>query len=430
MVADGPAGAAFGALRLIEPGLAPAARLRQVEPLAGDIDAYRALAAGGPAVIIANIADFREAARRRLPHFLFEYLDGGSYAEETLRRNVADLAGIALRQRVLADVADIDLSAELFGQKLTMPVALAPIGLAGMNARRGETQAVRAAEKAGVPFTLSTVSVCPLSEVRAAASNPFWFQLYMIRDRGHMRDLLAQAREAQCSALIFTVDMPVPGSRYRDVRSGLAGALGLLGDLRRTTQAAMRPGWAWDVGLWGRPHHLGNIAPVLKGRSGLGDFFAWMRENFDSGINWRDLDFIRSEWSGPFILKGILDPEDALQAADVGADGIVVSNHGGRQLDGVLSTTLALPPIADAVGDRLTVLADGGVRSGLDVVRLLALGAKGVLLGRAWAFALAAGGEAGVTKMLGLIEAEMRVAMALTGVTRIDQISRDNLATR
>ena len=379
-------------------------------------------------MIIANIADFREAARRRLPHFLFEYVDGGSYAEETLRRNVADLASIALRQRVLADVAEIDLSAELFGQKLAMPVALAPIGLAGMNARRGETQAVRAAEKAGVPFTLSTVSVCPLGEVRAAASKPFWFQLYMIRDRGHMRDLLAQARGAECSALMFTVDMPVPGSRYRDVRSRLAGASGMLGDLRRTMQAAMRPGWAWDVGLMGRPHHLGNIAPVLKGRTGLEDFFAWMRTNFDPGIHWRDIDFIRSEWSGPLILKGILDPEDAKAAADVGADGIVVSNHGGRQLDGVLSTARALPPIADAVGDRLTVLADGGVRSGLDVVRLLALGAQGVLLGRAWAFALAAGGEAGVAKMLALIAAEMRVAMALTGVTRVSQISRDNLA--
>lgn len=379
-------------------------------------------------MIIANIADFREAARRRLPHFLFEYIDGGSYAEATLARNVSDLAALALRQRILVDVADIDLSAELFGQKLAMPVALAPIGLAGMNARRGEVQALRAAEAAGVPFTLSTVSVCPLREVAAAATKPFWFQLYMIQDRGFMRELLAQAREAQCPALVFTVDMAVPGSRYRDVRSGLAGAAGPLGAMRRVVQAAMRPGWAWDVGLWGRPHHLGNIAPLLQGRTGLEDFFAWMRANFDSSIHWRDLDFIRSEWTGPLILKGILDPEDARQAVEVGADGIVVSNHGGRQLDGVLSTARALPPIADAVGDRLTVLADGGVRSGLDVVRMLALGAKGVLLGRAWAFALAAGGEAGVAKMLRLIEAEMRVAMALTGVTRVSDINRDNLA--
>ncbi len=379
-------------------------------------------------MIVANIADFREAARRRLPRFLFEYIDGGSYSETTLRRNVDDLAGIALRQRVLRDVSAIDLSAELFGTKQAMPVALAPIGLAGLNARRGETQAVRAAEKAGIPFTLSTVSACPLGEVAAAASQPFWFQLYMIRDRGFMRELLAQSVAAGCSALMFTVDMPVPGSRYRDVRSGLAGAPGLKGDIRRMAQAALRPGWAWDVGIRGRPHHLGNIAPALAGQTGLNDFFAWMRENFDSSITWRDLDFIRSEWRGPLIIKGILDPEDAKEAAALGADGLVVSNHGGRQLDGVLSTARALPPIADAVGDKLTVLADGGVRSGLDVVRLLALGAKGVLLGRAWAYALAAGGEAGVTKMLGLIDAEMRVAMALTGVTRIDQISRDNLA--
>jgi L-lactate dehydrogenase (cytochrome) len=379
-------------------------------------------------MIIANIADFREAARRRLPRFLFEYIDGGSYSETTLRRNVDDLAGIALRQRVLRDVSRIDLTTELFGQSQAMPVALAPIGLAGLSARRGETQAVRAAEKAGVPFTLSTVSACPLSEVAAAASKPFWFQLYMIRDRGFMREVLAQAVAAECSALVFTVDMPVPGSRYRDVRSGLAGAPGLKGDMWRTVQAMLRPGWAWDVGVRGRPHHLGNIAPALKGQTGLNDFFAWMRENFDSAITWRDLDFIRTEWRGPLIIKGILDPEDAKEAAALGADGLIVSNHGGRQLDGVLSTTRALPPIADAVGDRLTVLADGGVRSGLDVVRMLALGAKGVLLGRAWAFALAAGGEAGVSKMLALIEAEMRVAMALTGVTRIDQIGRDNLA--
>ncbi|MFM9936378.1 MAG: FMN-dependent L-lactate dehydrogenase LldD [Novosphingobium sp.] len=379
-------------------------------------------------MIVASIADFREAARRKLPRFLFDYIDGGSYGEVTLRRNVDDLAGIALRQRVLRDVSAIDLSTELFGAKQALPIALAPIGLAGLNARRGETQAVRAAEKAGVPFTLSTVSACPLGEVAAAATRPFWFQLYMIRDRGFMRDLLAQAVAAQCSALVFTVDMPVSGSRYRDVRTGLTGAPGLKGSVWRAAQAALRPGWAWDVGLMGRPHHLGNIAPALKGQTGLNDFFAWMRENFDSAITWRDLDFIRSEWRGPLIIKGILDPEDAKDAAALGADGLIVSNHGGRQLDGVLSTARALPPIADAVGDKLTVLADGGVRSGLDVVRMLALGAKGVLLGRAWAYALAAGGEAGVTKMLGLIAAEMRVAMALTGVTRIDQISRDNLA--
>jgi L-lactate dehydrogenase (cytochrome) len=379
-------------------------------------------------MITASIPDFREAARRRLPRFLFEYIDGGSYAEVTLRRNVADLSGIALRQRVLRDVSELDLSTELFGQRQALPVALAPIGLAGLNARRGECQAVRAAEVAGIPFTLSTVGACTLGEVARSADKPFWFQLYMIRDRGFMKDLLAQAVAAKCSALIFTVDMPVPGSRYRDHHTGLAGSPGLRGAAWRLGQAMMRPGWAWDVGLLGRPHTLGNVAPVLQGKTGIEDFFAWMRNNFDPSINWRDLDFVRSEWTGPLIIKGLLDPDDAREAAALGADGIVVSNHGGRQLDGVLSTARALPAIAEAVGDRLTVLADGGVRSGLDVVRLLALGAKGVLLGRAWAYALAADGQAGVTKMLGIIEAEMRIAMALTGVTRIDQIGRTILA--
>ena len=379
-------------------------------------------------MIAASVSDYRELARRRLPHFLFEYLDGGSYAEVTLRRNVSDLERVALRQRILRDVSNIDVSTTLFGQSMALPVALAPIGLAGLNARRGEVQAANAANKAGVPFTLSTVSACSLDEVAKGTDKPFWFQFYMIRDRGFMRDLLAQARDAQCSALIFTVDMPVPGRRYRDYHSGLAGAAGITGAMRRTFQGAMRPDWAWDVGIMGRPHSLGNVAPVLGKNSGIEDFFAWMRNNFDPSINWRDMDFIRSEWNGPLILKGILDPDDAREAAEMGADGIVVSNHGGRQLDGVLSTTRALPPIADAVGDRLTVLADGGVRSGLDVVRMLALGAKGVLLGRAWAYALGAAGEAGVAHILRLIEAEMRVAMALTGCTTISQIDQNILA--
>jgi L-lactate dehydrogenase (cytochrome) len=375
----------------------------------------------------ASTLDYRALARARLPHFLFEYIDGGSYAEVTLQRNVTDLAEVALRQRVMTDVSAIDLSTGLFGQRLAMPVALAPVGLAGMNARRGEVQAARAAQAAGVPFCLSTVSVCPLAEVAAAAA-PFWFQLYMIRDRAFMIDLIDQARAAGCSALVFTVDMPVPGSRYRDLRSGLAGAAGMAGSLRRAWQAARRPGWAWDVGLQGRPHHLGNVAPVLGSNSGLEDFLGWMRKNFDPTVTWRDLEFVRSRWDGPLIVKGILDPDDARLAADHGADGIIVSNHGGRQLDGVLSSAKALPPIADAVGGRVTVLADSGVRSGLDVVRMLALGADGVLLGRAWAYALAAAGEQGVRHMLGLIEAEMRVAMALTGCTNIPAITRDILA--
>ena len=376
---------------------------------------------------IAGVADYRAAARRRLPRFLFDYIDGGSYSETTLRRNVADLADVALRQRVLRDVSAIDLSAELFGRRQALPIVLAPIGLAGMNARRGECQAVRAAERAGIPFTLSTVGACSIDEVAAATSAPFWFQLYMIRDRAFMRDLLAAARAAGCSALVFTVDMPVPGTRYRDYHSGLAGAAGPLGAARRFAQALARPGWAWDVGVCGRPHTLGNVAPVLKGRTGLEDFFAWMRGNFDPSVSWRDLEAIRAEWKGTLLIKGILDAEDAREAAALGADGIVVSNHGGRQLDGVPSSARALPAIADAVGDRLTLLADGGIRSGLDVVRMLALGAKGVMVGRAWAWALAAGGERGIVHMLEIMAAEMQVAMALTGVSRTPDINRSIL---
>jgi len=235
--------------------------------------------------------------------------------------------------------------------------------------------------------------------------------------------MLALAREAKCSALIFTVDMPVPGSRYRDYRSGLAGESWLSGNIRRVSQAMLRPRWAWDVGLFGRPHQLGNIAPVLGKNSGLEDFMAWMSQNFDSSVSWHDLEFVRDNWDGPIVLKGILDPDDARQAATLQCDGVIVSNHGGRQLDGVPSTVKALPRIADAVGDRLDVLVDGGIYSGLDVVRMLALGAKSVLLGRSWVYALAANGQAGVEHVLKLIQEEMLVAMALTGCTSIDEVT-------
>lgn len=376
----------------------------------------------------ASVHDYRALAQRRLPRFLFDYIDGGSYGEVTLRQNVEELQNVMLRQRVLVDVSAVDPSTRLFGRQHSLPLALAPIGLAGLNARRGEVQAARAAAAAGVPFCLSTVSACPIAEVARAGAAPFWFQLYMIRDRGFMVDLLAQARAAGCNALVFTVDMPVPGSRYRDYRSGLAGAPGIGGKMRRAWQAAVRPGWAYDVGVLGRPHALGNVAPVLGARTGLEDFFAWMRENFDPSVTWSDLGFIRAQWTGPLIIKGILDVADAIAAADLGADGIVVSNHGGRQLDGVPATAMALPPIVAAVGERLTVLVDGGVRSGLDIIKLLALGARGVLIGRAWAYALAGGGEAGVAHVLRLLDAELRVAMALTGKTRIADIDASILA--
>jgi len=376
----------------------------------------------------AAIGDYRELARRRLPKFLFEYIDGGAYSQSTLQRNHADLQAIFLRQRVLRDVSNIDTSTMLFGQRTALPLALAPVGLTGMYARRGEVQAARAAADYGVPFTLSTMSVCSIDEVAAGSERPFWYQLYVIRDRGFMRDLLDRAEAAQCSALVFTVDMPLTGVRYRDYHSGLADAAGLGGQLRRLGQALMHPRWAWDVGLRGRPHSLGNLIPVLGQNSGLKDYFGWIGSNFDPTVTWDDVAWVRERWKGPLIIKGVLEADDAREAVKLGADGVVVSNHGGRQHDGAWSTVRALPAIADAVAGTTTVLVDSGIRSGLDVIRMLALGADGVLLGRASTYALAAKGQAGVAHVLHLMAAEMRVAMALSGVTSIRQIDRGVLA--
>ena len=362
----------------------------------------------------ASVSDYRALAKARLPHFLFEYLDGGSYDEATLRRNVEDLRSVALKQRVLRDVSAIDLSTELFGNRWAMPVGLGPVGLAGLYARRGEVQAARAGGAANVPFTLSTVGACSLREVAASGHVP-WYQLYFVKDRGFVADMIARAREAGCGALILTVDLAVPGSRYRDYRA--AG-----GGLRRWSQLLARPEWLWDVGIRGRPISLGNLEDIVGKRAPLSDFQAWIHTNFDPSVTWKDVEWVRRQWNGPLIIKGILDPDDARQAASSGADAIVVSNHGGRQLDGALSSARALPAVAEAIGGRMPILVDGGVRSGLDVVRMLALGADFVLMGRGWAYALAGAGGAGVADVLKLIEAEMRVAMALTGCTTVAQI--------
>ncbi|WP_127075602.1 FMN-dependent L-lactate dehydrogenase LldD [Rhodomicrobium lacus] len=375
-------------------------------------------------MIISATTDYREAARRRLPPFLFHYIDGGAYAEHTLRHNVSDLAGIALRQRVLKNVADLSLETEIFGQKLAMPVTLAPVGLTGMYARRGEVQAARAAASRGVPFTLSTVSVCSIEEVQKKSPAPIWFQLYVLKDPGFMRNALERAQAAGITTLVFTVDMPVPGARYRDAHSGMSGKNA---HFRRMLQTVTHPGWSWDVGLRGRPHDLGNISAYLGKPTGLGDYIGWLGANFDPSISWKDLEWIREFWKGPMIIKGILDVEDARDAVRFGADGIIVSNHGGRQLDGVLSSARALPAIADAVKSDLTILADSGIRSGLDVVRMLALGADATMIGRAYTYALAAAGEAGVANLLDLFAKEMRVAMALTGARSIAEITRDSL---
>jgi L-lactate dehydrogenase (cytochrome) len=367
----------------------------------------------------ASVSDYRALAKARLPHFLFEYVDGGSYDEVTLRRNVEDLQSIALRQRVLRDVSNIDLSTELFETRWSMPVGMGPVGISGLYARRGEVQAARAAAVANIPFTLSTVGACSLREVAASGNVP-WYQLYFVRDRGFVADMIATAREVNSGALVLTADLAVPGSRYRDARAAGSG-------VGRLLEVLSRPRWLWDVGINGRPLSLGNLEKVVGKEAVLSDFQAWIHANFDASVSWKEVEWVRSQWKGPLLVKGILDPDDARQAVASGADAIVVSNHGGRQLDGALSTAHALPRIADAISGRVPILADGGVRSGLDVVRMLGLGADFVLLGRAWAYALAGGGERGVAHVLKLIEAEMRVAMALTGVTTIDEIDEQIL---
>ena len=369
------------------------------------------------------VADYRLAARARLPKVLFDYIDGGSYAEETLAANVADLQAVRLRQRVLRDVSKLSMATELFGQPFSMPVALSPIGLAGMYSRRGEAAAARAAKLAGVPFILSTVGVCAIDEVAKAAAPP-WFQLYMLRDRGFVAEMMARAREAGCPVLVFTVDLPVPGSRYRDARNGMTGNT-LAARLAQARDGLAHPGWLWDVWLNGRPHTPGNIAAVAPDLASLTQFWTWIGRNFDPSVTWKDIDWVREHWDGPLVIKGVLDAEDAREAARIGADGIVVSNHGGRQLDGVASGIAALPAVVEAVGDRVSVLMDGGVRSGLDVLRALALGAKACLIGRAWAFALGARGEAGVVHMLQIMKAELRVALSLTGCVDVHEAGRD-----
>ncbi|HHJ3199136.1 TPA: FMN-dependent L-lactate dehydrogenase LldD [Vibrio parahaemolyticus] len=375
-------------------------------------------------MIISASTDYRAAAKAKLPPFLFHYIDGGSYDERTLKRNTDDLGDVALRQRVLRDMTDLSLETEIFGEKLAMPIALAPVGLTGMYARRGEVQAAKAAEKKGIPFTMSTVSVCPIEEVAPAIERPMWFQLYVLKDRGFMKNVLERAKAAGVTTLVFTVDMPVPGARYRDMHSGMSGPNAAM---RRVFQAMRHPSWAVDVGLLGKPHDLGNISTYRGEPTKLEDYIGWLGANFDPSISWKDLEWIRDFWDGPMVIKGILDEEDAKDAVRFGADGIVVSNHGGRQLDGVLSTAKALPSIADAVKGDLKIFVDSGIRTGLDVVRMLALGADCTLLGRSFVYALAAQGGAGVENLLDLYDKEMRVAMTLTGAKTIADLSRNSL---
>lgn len=373
------------------------------------------------------VSELRAAARRRLPRLLFDYIDGGSYDEITLRRNVEDLKAIALRQRVMTDISKLELSTTLFGQPMSMPLALAPVGFAGMYARRGEVQAARAAHAAKLPFCLSTLSICALEEVVSDSGAAVWFQLYMVRDRGFCKNLIERAKAAGCPVLLLTVDLPIAGARYRDLRSGMSGPTGMKGACMRAWQGLTHPRWLWDVRLRGGPHRFGNIPPEVIGEGGLGAFAGWIKNNFDPTVTWKDLEWVRSHWDGPIVIKGLLDPADARAALAAGADGIVVSNHGGRQLDGVLSGIAALPAMLDEVGGRVPVLMDGGIRSGLDVLRVLATGAQGCLVGKAWAYALGAGGEQGVSEMLATFKAELEVAMSLTGCADLSKAGRDLL---
>jgi L-lactate dehydrogenase (cytochrome) len=375
----------------------------------------------------ASVMDYRELARRRLPRQLFDYIDGGAYAESTMRANVEDLRSIHLRQRILRDVSDIDLSATVLGEDLSLPIILAPVGLAGMFARRAEVQAAKAAEQEGVRFCESTVSICGIEEVRQATKAPFWFQLYVMRDRGYAEDLIGRARDAGCSALILTVDLAVVGARYRDTRNGMMDTISGLNKLRRVWDIASHVGWIADVAIGGKPLTFGNLEAAVPGARSPQGFKDWVDSQFDPSVQWDDLAWVRKHWDGKLILKGILDVEDAKQAADAGADAVVVSNHGGRQLDDVRSSVSALPPIAEAVGDQLEVLVDGGIRSGLDVVKMLALGAKACLIGRAWTYAVAGGGQEGVAHILRIMREEMNVAMALTGNRRLDELTPDVL---
>ncbi|MDE2579424.1 MAG: L-lactate dehydrogenase [Hyphomicrobiales bacterium] len=374
-------------------------------------------------LVPASPDDYRRRAERRLPRFLFDYVDGGAYDEATLARNVADFRQIALRQTVMRDVSRVDTSAKLLGLHASMPVALAPVGMGGMLARRGEAQAKRAADAAGVPFTLSTVSICSLEEIAAVSSAPFWFQLYMLRDRAIVREMLERAWSVGVRTLVFTVDLAVIGARYRDVRNGIAGGTNALGRLRSGLLSYVsHPAWLVDVAIKGKPHGFGNLAAYVPNAKNPAEFRAWVESQFDASVTWADIEWLRGIWRGALVIKGVLSPEDALLAVKAGADGVIVSNHGGRQLDGVASSISVTPRVAQAVGDRAAIFMDGGVRSGLDVVRALALGANGVLIGRPWAYAIAAGGEAALKKMMQTFQKEQHVAMALCGVDCVDKI--------
>lgn len=378
----------------------------------------------------ASVSDYRELARRRLPRQMFDYIDGGAYEEATMRSNVSDLQEVLLRQVVMKDVSVREQSCEVLGQKLSTPMILGPVGLAGMFSRRAEVQVARAAESAGIPFVESTVSICGIEEVAEATATPPWFQLYVMRDRSFAEGLIARAKQAGSPVLVLTIDLAVVGARHRDTRNAMVGNPSAWAKVRRGLDIVSHPRWIADVALKGKPLTFGNLEEAVPDARSPEDFKGWVDEQFDPSVTWEDIAWVRKHWDGKLVVKGVLDPEDARRAADAGVDGVIVSNHGGRQLDSVPSSAVALPGVADAVGDQVEVLADGGVRTGLDVVKLMALGARAVLLGRAWAWAVAADGEAGVASMIGFLKGDIDTALALTGLSSVNEVDSSALYRR
>jgi L-lactate dehydrogenase (cytochrome) len=374
--------------------------------------------------VVTCIDDLRSMAKKRVARAVFEYVDCGSYAESTLRANRSDLDALALRQRVGIDVEHRSLRTTMAGHEVRMPVALAPVGLTGLNWADGEMLAARAAERFGVPFTLSTMSICSIEDVASVVKKPFWFQLYVMRDRGFSASLVERAKAAGCSALMLTLDLQIQGQRHRDLKNGLAVpprlTAGTFFDVLR------KPGWVLNV-LTGRHKSFGNLEGQIPDAKSLTTLAHWIAGQFDPTLSWKDIEWVKKLWGGKLILKGILDVDDAKIAAQSGVDAIVVSNHGGRQLDGTISSIRALPEIADALGSSLELWFDGGIRSGQDVLRALALGARGTLIGRAFAYGLGAMGEAGVTRALEIIEKELDVTMALCGLRDVKEANRSIL---
>jgi L-lactate dehydrogenase (cytochrome) len=376
---------------------------------------------GGDMKTLTCIEDLRELARRKVPRAFFDYAEAGSYSQETLRANRADLQQIKLRQRVMVDVSSRDTSTTMLGETVSLPLGLGPVAMTGLEHGNGEILACRAAHAAGIPFTMSTLSICSIEDVAAAVDKPFWFQLYVMKDRGFVRSLVGRAAAAKCSALVLTVDLQVLGQRHADIKNGLSVPPAL--KLKNLINMATKPGWAFGV-LAGKRWTFGNLDGYVKGMEGVKSLAQWVGSQFDETLNWKDVEWIRSIWTGKLIIKGILDLEDAKLAAKTGATALVVSNHGGRQLDGATSSISMLPKVVDAVGHEIEVMFDGGIRTGQDVLRALALGARSCLIGRAYIFGLGAGGEAGVATAIDIIRNELDVSMALTGIKSIKEIGR------